>query len=1073
MTFEIPISHTKIVLPTLRPEVIHRTRLLALFDDLLDKKLIIIAAPAGYGKTTLMVDFARQSEMPVCWLSLDALDKDPQRFIAYFISAIEEQFHKFGKQSKASIRTLTNLDQDIEGLLSILINEIDAQIDEHFAIFVDDYQFVDSIPSIRDFFSRFILLAGENCHVVLASRRLPTLPDITLMVARQQVSGFDLEQLAFRADEIRQLFEQNYERELTEDQVEELMRQTEGWITGLHLANSGISPGVPDLTYAAHAVGVDLASYLDQQVLVNQSLDVREFLLETSLLEEFDAGLCEAVFGKGNWKHLIKTVKQNNLFILSVGPAGKWVRYHHLFQEFLQERIQQENPEKARTILLRLADVFEKSQEWEKACAIYKKLGQTELLAGLIERAGIPMLLNERLITFEAWLNELPAALLQQHPLLLSHKGALLCALGDGRLAKEVLDPAIRQLRKLDDLPDLASALVRRSAAHRLLGDYSLSMQDADEALLLTEDKPDLAAVYADAQRFKGINLNLLGRITEAVEYEEDALRRYGQLGEKQSMVRVLLDLGASYRALGNYHAARKMYEQALAELHKENNIRLQSSGYNNLGVLYHYQGEYEQAVRAFEAGMECARQEGSPWQISLLLASLGDVYIDLDEYEAAGQAYDRALEAAQQVSYQFLINYLGLAKARLARLCGDVNDAYRRLDNIELLIKGAQSNFEFGLFYLELGCLNLLGKGSANAKVNFEKALNTFKRGGLAQEMAWSRVWLAAANIELGDFTAARADLRPVLEMISGNTILSPLGQVIRRARPWLVNMREDPEIGPLLTSRLNDISRAEVGLPVLRKHLRNLLVTVPIQVPCLVIQAFGKSRVRVNGKLITSAQWKTVSVRELFFYILFAGHPLTKEEIGGAFWPDLGDREMKLRFKNDIYRLRHAVGQDVILFEDEHYHFNFDLDYEYDIENFHARLKKANEVPDAKEKISQLKAAVQLRTGPYLKDMDATWIWAERERLEQACLKALKQLAELQRQIGDMHSALETCEQALKIDLCREDFHRLAMQINADLGNRAGVIWQYKYCRDVLLAELDVAPSTDTEILYKQLTG
>jgi LuxR family maltose regulon positive regulatory protein len=214
---EIHLSRTKTIIPTLRPEVIHRARLLALFDDLLDKKLIIVTAPAGYGKTTLLVDFARQSEMPVCWLSLDKIDKDPQRFIAYFIAALAERFHKFGKQSNAVLRGLTNLEQDTERVLSVLVNEIDSQIDEHFTIVVDDYQFVDFVPYIRDFFSRFIYLAGENCHVILSSRRLPTLPDITLMVARQQVGGFDLEQLAFRPNEIHALFETNYGVSLTDE----------------------------------------------------------------------------------------------------------------------------------------------------------------------------------------------------------------------------------------------------------------------------------------------------------------------------------------------------------------------------------------------------------------------------------------------------------------------------------------------------------------------------------------------------------------------------------------------------------------------------------------------------------------------------------------------------------------------------------------------------------------------------------------------------------------------------------------------------------------------------------------
>ena len=203
MVAEIPVSRTKIVIPTLRPEILHRSRLLALFDNLLDRKLIIIAAPAGYGKTSLLADFARQSEIPICWLSLDALDQDPQRFCAYLIAALEQRFPKFGKQSKAVLKSLVSLDHDMERILAVLVNEISSQIDQHFTLVVDDYQFVDSVPDVRNLFSRFIYLVGENCHIVLSSRRVPALPDITLMVARQQVGGFDLEELAFRPNEIR------------------------------------------------------------------------------------------------------------------------------------------------------------------------------------------------------------------------------------------------------------------------------------------------------------------------------------------------------------------------------------------------------------------------------------------------------------------------------------------------------------------------------------------------------------------------------------------------------------------------------------------------------------------------------------------------------------------------------------------------------------------------------------------------------------------------------------------------------------------------------------------------------
>ncbi len=1070
---EIPLSRTKIIVPTPRPEILHRARLLALFDELLDRKLIIIAAPAGYGKTSLLVDFARQSEMPVCWLSLDALDKDPQRFCAYLIAALEQRFSKFGKQSKAVLRSLTNFEGDFERLLSVLVNEIDGQIGEHFTLVVDDYQCVDTVATIRDLFSRFIYVVGENCHVILSSRRLPTLPDITLMVARQQVGGFDLEQLAFHSDEVRTLFEMDYGMTLEDNAVEELMQQTEGWITGLHLSAGRVTRGIPDLTRAARTAGVDLASYLDQQVLTPQSPKLRRFLLQTSLLEEFDANLCEAVFGRGDWKNLIKTVRRDNLFVLSVGPNGKWLRYHHLFQEFLRERIREEEPERAQGILLRLAEVYKERHEWEKAYELYRQSGDPNLAADLIEFAGIPMLMSERLITLRTWLEELPAGLLEGRPSLLSLKGALLCALGEGYAALKILDQAIPGFQKSSDPPGLALALVCRAAAHRLLGDYGKSMQDTEEALRLSKNRQDMQLAYAHAERFKGINLNHLGRTAEAAHFLEDALRHYEQLGEKQSVARVQMDLGITYRTSGDYLAARNVYEQALAEWRRENNVYSQANVLNNLGVLYHYQGEYEQAVRAFEAGLKCARQSISHWHESLLLASLGDVYTDLGEYESADQAYARAAEVIQRVSYQFLTNYLGLARARLARLRGQIGEASRHLHEAEISVQATGSNSERNFFYLERGCLRLIEGNYVSAVTDLERALDYSQQGGLIAETARCQVWLAAAHLGSGEIVAARAQLHNVLRARQPGALFYPLLQTIRQACPRLVALQEDTEIGPALTEWLESVVQTEAQLPVLRKRLRQLLVTVPIQAPHLTIRAFGKTQVRVNGKLVTSAQWKTASVRELFFYILTASHLLTKEEIGEKLWPELDASQLKLRFKNEMYRLRHALGQDVILFENDHYRFNRLLDYEYDAENFTTHLIKAKAAAQIEEKIVHLRAAINLRVGPYLQDVDATWVWPKRERLDQTCVDALEQLAEAQRKAGDPQAALQACQEALEIGPCREDVHRLAMQLHAEQGDRLAIIWQYQACRDALRSELEVDPSEETDALYRQLVA
>ena len=222
-----------------------------------------------------------------------------------------------------------------------------------------------------------------------------------------------------------------------------------------------------------------------------------------------------------------------------------------------------------------------------------------------------------------------------------------------------------------------------------------------------------------------------------------------------------------------------------------------------------------------------------------------------------------------------------------------------------------------------------------------------------------------------------------------------------------------------------------------------------------------------------MTSAQWKTTSVRELFFYILAASRPLTKEEIGETLWPEVDTAQLKLRFKNDLYRLRRALGKDIILFEDNHYRFNHLLDYEYDVEDFTAQLSKAKTETQIEEKIAHLHTATGLRNGPYLQGVDATWAWPEREHLDKICIDALKQQADLHRQSGNLQVALQACQGILKINPCHEDIHRLAMQLHAEQGNRLDVIWQYQTCRNALRSELEVEPSQETETLYRQLTA
>ncbi len=280
-----PISKTKITPPQRRAELISRPRLIETLHTLLNKKLVLVSAPAGYGKTSLLIDFVSSSEIPVCWLSLDILDQEPQRFLTYLIACLRERFPGFGAESLTLLNSMSSIEKENERLAIILTNEIFQNIREHFAIVLDDYQFIDPIPSLRFFMNRFIQLAGEHCHIILASRILPALPDLHLLVAHNQVSGLGLEDLAFLPDEIQSLFSQNARQSISREEAEALAEETDGWITSIALTGLALSKGGFQQKTPAARTGIELYDYFAREVLDRQTPSMRKFLLVTALFE--------------------------------------------------------------------------------------------------------------------------------------------------------------------------------------------------------------------------------------------------------------------------------------------------------------------------------------------------------------------------------------------------------------------------------------------------------------------------------------------------------------------------------------------------------------------------------------------------------------------------------------------------------------------------------------------------------------------------------------------------------------------------------------------------------------------
>jgi DNA-binding SARP family transcriptional activator/Tfp pilus assembly protein PilF len=1071
----VPISHTKVVLPKRRDELLTRPRLLGMMFDLLDKKLVLVSAPAGYGKTSLLIDLGYQSDLPFCWLALDSLDRDPQRFVAYFIETITERFPGFGNQTKAALDSLTSIDKGIEPLVTTLVNEIYSHIPQHFVLVLDDYHLISDVPAIQNFIGRFLQLVDENCHLIISSRTLTKLPDLPLMVARDVVGGLDLTELAFRVDEIQALFAQNYNMHIPDDTAQELVHETEGWITGLQLSSLGMAQGMADRLRVARAAGVGLFDFLGQQVLDQQSEEIRFFLLRSSLLEEFDADLCKAVFSelypdRKDWRRWIEIVIQKNLFALPVGMDIGWVRYHHLFRDFLQAHLSKEHPEEIPPILKNLAQAYEALDEWEKAYYVQKRLDDVDATAGLIERAA-PHLMSHALVTLDSWLNDLPPSILTKRPGILSIRGTIAYMKGNSKDGLELLNRAETNFRKTEETANLALTLVRRAIVYRFLGDYASALHDADEALQLTEASDSLQSIHANALRQKGLSLYRQGQSRQAVKILERALEYYSRIDDTSNIPVLMMETGMAYAALGKEDETIRLNNEALQIWKKEGNLTWQANVLNNIGVLHHLHGDYDKAVLALEEGLLCAQRSGYYVRLEALLSiSLGDVYVEVEDFSLADQYYQRGKDIAQETGDRFLLNYLILAQSKLFMHRLELNRANQFLDEASKVISSQDSQYEDGLYHLLRGHYYLHRANIEQAKTELNMAEARFESGGHNVEYIKSQLLLTSAYCLENEKEKAFQKTIDVLNSIRHNE--HSVLVFIQQIRPWLVELRSETKIGHSLRNLLSKAEKIHKSMPEIRRRIRRLARTMEVPNAKLNILGFGRAQVRVGDKLLTMSDWQTQSVRDLFFYFLTMEKPMTKEQIGTIFWPDVDEpSRLKMRFKNDIYRLRRAVGSDTILFKDDHYSFNRAMDYEYDIEAFEGLLFQVNLTREPETKIELLRKAVSFVQGHFLDDVYANWVIPERERINQDFLSALLSLADLLKNTDQVEEALAVYQQAIDHDPTFEAAYLLAMKMYMQMNDRVGAIRLYDAYTEMMDHELDLPPSPEIEAVYKQL--
>jgi LuxR family maltose regulon positive regulatory protein len=540
---------TKLFIPPTRPKIVPRPRLIDHLNACAYPgcKLILISAPAGFGKTTLVSEWVQvlSKAVPltaIAWLSLDEGDNDPARFLAYFIAALNQAQGVEASIGKGSLNMLQSPQPPpTEAVLTQLINEIVA-IPDRIILVLDDYHVIGS-SQVDDILTFLVEYLPPQMHLVIASREDPHLP-LSHFRARGQLTELRAADLRFTSSEAAEFLNQVMGLKLTIEDIAALERRTEGWIAGLQLAAISMQ-GRDDTTAfiesftGSHRLVLD---YLVEEVLERQPVDIQDFLLITASLDHMNGSLCDALTGKENGQEYLELLDDANLFIVPLDDERCWYRYHHLFKDLLRSRLQQTQPGRIVLSQQKASEWFEKTgfvneaiecalgaEDFERAIRLIEGIAETMWMQGEIKKLG-------------DWLNALPGDLLSAKPnLCVFHAiGQYTAGLGDSaelslQAAERAFDPQAENAS--DPLANAQRKMLGRVAATRALiafykGNITEIVQNANQALeyLPDEDlswRSSAAVALADAQMLIG-DLNEAHRtLIEALEISEAAGNEY------------------------------------------------------------------------------------------------------------------------------------------------------------------------------------------------------------------------------------------------------------------------------------------------------------------------------------------------------------------------------------------------------------------------------------------------------------------------------------------------------------------------------------------------------------------
>jgi LuxR family maltose regulon positive regulatory protein len=670
------LLETKFHIPPTRPELVKRPRLIKRLTEGLHCKLTLISAPAGFGKTTLVSEWATYitsattgenlPDLRIAWLSLDESDNELVRFLIYLTTALK---HIPLVKSAIGDETLEILQSpqppSVETVMTSLLNEV-AKISPKIVLILDDYHLIEIQP-IHAALAYLLEHAPAQLNLVIVTREDPLIP-LARLRARCQLTELRGADLRFTPSEAAEFLNQVMGLDLTTEDVTALENRTEGWITGLQLAAVSLQGQLDKSKLIRSFAGSHrfVLDYLVEDVLSHQSKSLQDFLVRTSILKQLTGSLCDALTDQDNGQATLELLDRANLFIVPLDNERHWYRYHHLFAELLRLHLQETPSVQQPALHLRASQWYENNGFTEQAIEHSLRAGDFERAAVLAELAWPEMHMSYQGPTWLAWVKEIPDELVRARPVLSTGYGWSLIDTGDLEKAALYLQDAERWLE--------ARATMNKNPAN-----------PADRQGLA--DEKALRSLTASVANARAYLSQALGDVAATEKYTYRAL---DLLPEDEYFERGLSAVmqGFAYWSSGNLEAAHRAISEAISNMQILGKVAFIISFTSYLADIMVAQGHLNEAKQKYLQLLDISVQQGEPEikEIAVLHLGLSEIALEQGDQQAARQHLLKSDQLGRLPTFSPWYRHWVLAHIRMKQAEGDLQAVMKILNDAKSL---------------------------------------------------------------------------------------------------------------------------------------------------------------------------------------------------------------------------------------------------------------------------------------------------------------------------------------------------------------------------------------------------